>query len=57
MAKTATILGPFAPRDLQDSAAKTAIEAAIVTAIGPNTPVSADPHMVLGNLYFIVTTS
>jgi hypothetical protein len=56
MAKTATILGPYAPKDLQDSAAKTTIQSAIVAAIGANTPVSADPQVILGNLYFIVTT-
>lgn len=57
MAKSVTILGPYAPRDFQDSTAKTAIETAISTAIGSNTCVSADPHMILGNVFIFVTTS
>jgi hypothetical protein len=57
MAKSVSIVGPFPPADFQDSTAKTAIETAISTAIGSNTCVSADPHLILGNIYFIVTTS
>lgn len=57
MATTVSILGPYAPRDFQDSAAKTAIQTAISTAIGSNTCVSADPHMILGNVFIFVTTS
>lgn len=57
MAKSVTILGPYPPKDFADSTARTAIETAISTAIGSNTCVSADPHVVLGNIYIIVTTS
>ena len=57
MAKSVTILGPYAPKDFQDSAARTTIETAISTAIGSNTCVSADPHMILGNVFIFVTTS
>ena len=57
MAKTVSIIGPYPPADFQDSTARTAIETAISTAIGSNTCVSADPHLILGNIFFIVTTS
>lgn len=57
MAKSVTILGPYAPKDFQDSAARTTIETAISTAIGSNTCTTADPHMILGNIFIIVTTS
>ena len=57
MPTTVSILGPFPPGDFADPTARTAIEAAIVTAIDVNTCVSADPHVVLGNVYIIVTTS
>mgnify|MGYP004371932245 FL=1 len=57
MAKSVTILGPYPPKDFADSTARTAIATEISTAIGSNTCVSADPHVVLGNVYIIVTTS
>ena len=57
MAKTCTILGPFAQADFNDATKRTAVENAIVTAIGANAPVSADPHVILGNIYIFVTTS
>lgn len=57
MAKSVTILGPYPPKDFTDATSRTAIETAISTAIGSNTCVSADPHVVLGNIYIIVTTS
>jgi len=57
MAKSVTILGPYPPRDFQDSTARTAIATAISTAIGSNTCTTADPHIVLGNIFIIVTTS
>lgn len=57
MAKSVTILGPYPPKDFADTTARTAIATAISTAIGANTCVSADPHVVLGNIYIIVTTS
>jgi len=57
MAKTCTILGPYAQADFNDSTKRTAVETAIVTAIGGNAPVSADPHVILGNIYIFVTTS
>jgi hypothetical protein len=57
MAKTCTILGPFAQADFNDATKRTAVETAIVTAIGANAPVSADPHVILGNIYIFVTTS
>ena len=57
MAKTCTILGPYAPTDFNDTSSKTTIQNAIVTAIGGNTPVAADPHTILGNVYIFVTTS
>tara|TARA_R100000231_G_C5248202_1_gene141882 strand:+ start:13 stop:210 length:198 start_codon:yes stop_codon:yes gene_type:complete len=57
MAKSVTILGPFPPKDFQDSTARTAIATEISTAIGSNTCVSADPHLILGNIFIIVTTS
>ena len=57
MAKSVTILGPYPPKDFQDSTAKTAIETAISGAIASNTCVSCDPHMILGNVFIIVTTS
>jgi hypothetical protein len=57
MATSVTILGPYPPKDFADDTERTAIAAAITTAIGSNTCVSADPHVVLGNIYIIVTTS
>lgn len=57
MAKSVTILGPYPPKDFQDSTARTAIATAISTAIGANTCTTADPHIVLGNIFIIVTTS
>ena len=57
MAKSVTILGPFAQKDFNDETARTAVETAISTAIGSNTCVSADPHLILGNIYIFVTTS
>ena len=57
MAKSVTILGPFPPTDFSNSTDRSAIETAISDAIGSNTCVSADPHVVLGNIYIIVTTS
>mgnify|MGYP003113600874 FL=1 len=57
MTKTCTILGPYAPTDFNDNTANNAIEAAIVSAIGSNTPVAVDPHTILGNVYIFVTTS
>ncbi len=57
MAKSVSILGPFPPKDFQDDTERTAIATAISTAIGSNTCVSCDPHLVLGNIYIFVTTS
>lgn len=57
MTKTCTILGPYAQADFNDSTKRTAIQTAIVTAFSTNTPVSADPHVILGNIYIFVTTS
>jgi|TARA_R100001460_G_scaffold36310_2_gene69672 hypothetical protein len=57
LAKTVTILGPFAQKDFNNSTARTVVETAISTAIGSNTCVSADPHLILGNIYIFVTTS
>tara|TARA_R100000805_G_C3585175_1_gene88108 strand:+ start:94 stop:267 length:174 start_codon:yes stop_codon:yes gene_type:complete len=57
VAKSVTILGPFAQKDFNDSTARTAVETAISNAIGSNTCVSADPHLILGNIYIFVTTS
>ena len=59
MTKTCTILGPFAQADFNDSTKRTDIQNAIVAAFGGagNTPVSADPHVILGNIYIFVTTS
>jgi hypothetical protein len=57
MAKTVTILGPFPPKDFNDSTATTAIATAISDAIASNTCVSCDPHHILGNIYIFVTTS
>ena len=57
MAKSVTILGPFAPKDFNDNTARTAIATEISTAIGGNTCVSCDPHHILGNIYIFVTTS
>tara|TARA_R100000458_G_C8260625_1_gene236170 strand:- start:618 stop:791 length:174 start_codon:yes stop_codon:yes gene_type:complete len=57
MAKTCTILGPYAQADFNDSTKRAAVQTAIVSAIGGNTPVSADPHVILGNIYVFVTTS
>lgn len=56
MAKTCTILGPYAPTDFNNSSAISTIQSAIVTAIGGNEPVAVDPHIVLGNVYVFVTT-
>ncbi len=59
MAKSCTILGPFAPADFNDATKRTAVQTDIVAAFGGagNTPVSADPHVILGNIYIFVTTS
>lgn len=57
MAKTVTILGPYPPKDFNDSTATTAIATAISDAIASNTCVSCDPHHILGNIYIFVTTS
>jgi hypothetical protein len=57
MAKTVTILGPYPPKDFNDTTATTAIATAISSAIASNTCVSADPHVILGNVFIFVTTS
>ena len=57
MAKSVSILGPYAPKDFNNQTAVTAIAAAISTAIASNTCVSCDPHMILGNVFIFVTTS
>lgn len=57
MTTTSTILGPFAPADFNDSTKKTAVQTAIVTAVGSNTPVSVEPHTILGNVYVFISTS
>ena len=57
MAKSVTILGPYPPVDFNDATARAAVATAISTAIGANTCVSADPHVILGNIYIFVTTS
>jgi|TARA_R110002051_G_scaffold273569_1_gene334204 hypothetical protein len=57
MAKSVTILGPYPPKDFNDTTATATIATAIDTAIGANTCVSADPHTILGNIYIFVTTS
>jgi len=58
MATTCTILGPYPPKDFAEGASSvTTIAAAIVTAASSNTLVSADPHIILGNVWIFVTTS
>ena len=58
MAKTTTVLGPYAPKDFQDtSTMSTTLTTAIVAAAGSNTIVSADPIVILGNIFLIVTTN
>ena len=58
MATTCTILGPYPPKDFAEGASSvTAIAAAVVTAASSNTLVSADPHIILGNVWIFVTTS
>ena len=57
MATSVTILGPFAQADFNPRSGKTTIQNAITTAIGGNTCVSADPQVILGNIYIFVTTS
>ena len=57
MAKSVSILGPFQPKLFNDSTTTAAVATAISTAIGSNTCVSADPHVILGNVYIFVTTS
>ena len=56
MAKSVTILGPYAPKYFVDNTS--AVATAIGACAGVNdTLVSADPVQVLGNFYIIVTTS
>jgi len=57
LTKTCTILGPYAQADFNDSTKRTEIQTAIVNAMSTNTPVSADPHVILGNIYIFVTTT
>jgi hypothetical protein len=57
MTKTCTLLGPFAPADFNDSTKKAAVQTAIVSAVGSNTPVSVEPHTILGNVYVFISTS
>lgn len=58
MAKTTTVLGPYAQKDFQDtSAMSTTLTTAVVAAAGSNTIVSADPIVILGNIFLIVTTN
>jgi len=57
MAKTVSILGPYQPKLFNDATTTAAVATAISTAIGSNTCVSADPHVILGNIYIFVTTS
>ena len=58
MATTCTILGPYPPKDFAEGASSvTTIAAAVVTAASSNTLVSADPHIILGNVWIFVTTS
>ena len=54
MAKTATILGPYTQEQVNS---KTAIQTAIVSALGANTPISADPFIMRGSFYVLVTTN
>lgn len=54
MANTATILGPYTQEQMN---AKTAIQAAIVTAATGNTLVAAEPFEYRGSIYIIVSTS
>jgi len=56
MAKTVTILGPYAPKDFNNATTRATIQTAAVAAIGSNTPVAVDPHTILGNIYLFVTT-
>ena len=55
MAKSCTVLGPYSQKEFVDDVS--AIQTAITTAIGSNTCTTADPIMVLGNIFIIVTTS
>ena len=57
MAKSVTILGPYQPKLFSADSDITTIESAISTAIGSNTCVSCDPHVILGNVFIFVTTS
>ena len=58
MTTTCTILGPYPPKDFAEGASSvTTIAAAVVTAASNNTLVSADPHIILGNVWIFVTTS
>lgn len=58
MAKTTTVLGPYAPKDFQDtSTMSTTLTTAVAAAGGSNTIVSADPIVILGNIFLIVTTN
>jgi|ETN07SMinimDraft_1059922.scaffolds.fasta_scaffold501850_2 hypothetical protein len=53
-----TILGPYPPKDFIEGASSvTTIAAAVVTAAGNATIVSADPHTILGNVWIFVTTT
>jgi len=54
MAKTVTILGPYSPKAFHQDAAT--IASAISTAIGSNECVTADPAVILGNVFVVVTT-
>ena len=57
MAKSVTILGPYQPSMFSTDANITGLESAISSAIGSNTCVSCDPHMILGNVFIFITTS
>ena len=55
---TCTILGPYPPRDfLEGASTVTTIAAAVVTAAGNANIVSADPFIILGNVWIFVTTT
>lgn len=58
MAKTTKVVGPYAPKDFQDTSTMSAtLTTDVAAAAGSNTIAGAEPITILGNIFLIVTTN
>lgn len=54
MARGVTVLGPYSPKEFSDL---TTLNSDLTSALPSGTLVSAEPVVVLGNVFIVVTTS